>query len=358
MLLVPNAACPKHGFYALGLTCFGLGGAHYLLEGEGLGTLLELFMIWGLSAIVLHTGYRSAERHVSPSGRWRALLLGVGVTAAFTLLAFAVWLTWFLEGKHMELTFLLSFAAALGAAVGTRSSLYAVESDERLTESQQLTKLLKINQRVLRHNLRNELSVVLGHLENIEAADSTDDIGDDVRIIRDHLEMLLETSERARRIVTIWDTDTKREFDLASLVADQASRLRARHPDVDLTTTLPEECRVTAHSALPLAVEEALTNAVEHNPADVSVTATVRARGGDTAVLEIADTGGGIPTFDRDAIAQPEETALSHAQGLGLWIIYWTVEASDGTLDIDENDPEGTVIRITLPTPESRSRPF
>ncbi len=65
--------------------------------------------------------------------------------------------------------------------------------------------------------------------------------------------------------------------------------------------------------------------------------------------MDVADTGTGIPKFDVDAIESQAETSLVHTQGLGLWIIYWTVETSDGTYELLENEPTGTVIRITLP---------
>ncbi|WP_144925144.1 sensor histidine kinase [Halorubrum salsamenti] len=348
---------PGHGFYALGCTCFGIGSVHYQLEARGLETALELLMIAGVSTIVLYTGYELPERSISTGGRWKALLLTVLVALAFAALAFLVWLTWSIDGLHRELSFLLTFAASLGAAVGARGSLYAVESNERLTETRELTKLLKINQRVLRHNLRNELSVVLGHLENIEDATDGGHVDDDLRMIRDHLEALLETTDRTRKIVSIWDTADETEHDLASVVDDQIRRLRREYPTATFSSTLPADCRVIAHSALPLAIREALTNAVEHNAADVSVDVSAELQPDETVKLEISDTGTGIPASDREAIGLPEETPLAHTQGLGLWILYWTIQASDGTIEFGEIDPEGTVVRIVLPAPSRSSTP-
>lgn len=340
---------PRHGFYALGSVCFGIGIVHHQLEARGLETVLELLMIAGLSAIVLYTGYELPERSISADGLWRALLLAVLVALAFAALAFLVWLTWSIDGLHRELSFLLAFAASLGAAVGVRGSLYAVESNERLTETRELTKLLKINQRVLRHNLRNELSVALGHLENVERAADAENVDDDLRVIRDHLEALLDTTDRTRKIVSIWDSGDETEHDLTPIVDAQIRRLREEYPTATFGSTLPPECRVTAHSALPLAIREALTNAVEHNPSDVSVDVTAESLADERVRLEISDTGTGIPAPDREAIALPEETPLAHTQGLGLWILYWTVRVSDGTVEFDENEPEGTVVRIVLP---------
>ena len=339
---------PRHGFYAFGWLCFGFGIVHYLVEAGGLESLLEAFMIVGLSTIVLYTGYELDERPISRAGRWRALLTGVVTAGSFTILAGAVWATWSLDGVNSELSFLLAFAASLGAAVGTRAGLYAVQSREQLAEMNELTKLLRINQRVLRHNLRNELSIALGHLENVENATETDEITHDVDVIRDHLEGLLETTDRTRKIAAIRENSDSAVFELPSTVARQIQQVQGHHSTGTISSRIPEECRVVAHPSLPLAIREALTNAIEHNGADVSVTVTAE-RHDDTVHLTIADTGTGIPTADREAVTLPEETPLTHTRGLGMWILYWTIRMSDGTIAFEDNEPSGTVVRITLP---------
>ncbi|QLD87362.1 HAMP domain-containing histidine kinase [Natronomonas halophila] len=313
-----------------------------------------MLMITGVSTIILYTGYELSGRPISEAGQWRALLIGTLVAGSFAVMAFAIWMTWSLDGRNDELSFLLSFATTLGAAVGTRVSLFAVESNEQLAETQELTKLLRINQRVLRHNLRNELSVVLGHLGNIERATETDDVTDDLRVIREHLDGLLETSDRTRKIVSIWDTPGSVDLELTSVIENQLQQVRQEYPTGTLSSTLPEECWVTAHPALPIAIEEALTNALEHNTTDVSVTVTAAFRDDDTVQLTIADTGTGLPETDREAITLPEETPLSHTRGLGLWILYWATQMSDGTIAFEDNDPTGTVVRITLPAASVR----
>lgn len=340
---------PQHGFYALGWLCFGFGIVHALTEANGFESVLEMLIIVGVSTIVLYTGYELPERPISQAGQWRALLVGVVIAGSFTLLAVAVWVTWSLDGANTELSFLLAFAASLGAAVGTRGSLYAVQSNEQLAETNDLTKLLRMNQRVLRHNLRNELAIALGHLENIENATEADDSAHDVDVIREHLEALLETTNRTRKIVAIWDNSDSTVLELTPILESQIEQVRADHKTGTLTSTLPDECWVTAHPALPLAIREALTNAIEHNSADVSVTVTAECHD-ETVIVTIADTGTGIPETDRKAISIPEETPLTHTRGLGLWILYWTLQVSDGTIEFEDNDPNGTVVRITLPT--------
>jgi len=347
----PERIGPQHAVYFLGAVCFGLGIVHLATEGEGLGTALEAFIICGIAGFVLVTGYQLPNRRISTAGQWRTVWLAVGVMVSFALLALSIWMIWRLEGHAMELFFLVAFAATLGAGVGVRGGLYAIESEERLEEAEDLAKLLTINQRVLRHNLRNELAVSFGYLDRIESADDADAVAADVQVVRDHLGKLLRTSDRTRDIVSIREHDHEETFDLAAVVDEQVATLRAAHPAAAITTRFDDDPTVRAHPALPRAIREALTNAIEHTPEGAEVTAAVSTTRAGQAVVEIIDAGDGIPEFDVEAIEGPEETPMKHTQGLGLWIIYWTVKMSDGTLELTDGTPSGSVVRITLPRP-------
>jgi signal transduction histidine kinase len=261
-------------------------------------------------------------------------------------------LTWSIRGPTREFSFLVSFAATLGAVVGTRSGLYAVENQERLKEAQELSKLLRINQRVLRHNIRNELSIALGYLGKLETADSTEEIPETTQIVRRHLQDLLKAADRTQRIVSIWETETQREFDLTEVVQTRVAEIREDYPEITLTTNLPESCHVQAHPALSLAIEEAVVNAIEHNTSEVTVSVSICTQDDGTVLIEITDTGKGIPEDDWRAIELPEETPLIHTEGLGLWIIYWVVNMSGGEVEFAENEPQGAIVRLIFP-PES-----
>jgi len=345
---------PQHGVYALGSLCFGLGIAHLLTDGEGVGTSLETFVICAISLVVVVTGYELPDRPISRAGRWRAVRIAVTVAGSFGLLALAIWAIWYLEGDPTEFGFLVAFAVTLGAAVGARGGLYAVEADERLDEARDLSKLLTINQRVLRHNLRNDLSVVLGTLDNIERRARDPETMEDVRVARTHLQTLLETTDRTREIVSIWNTERRERFDLRPLLREKIAAVGESHPDVSIAERFDGDCRVESHAALPMAVEEALRNAAEHSPPEEAVTVSLDTTENGAAVVEVSDVGTGIPKFDADAIGSTRETPLVHTQGLGLWIIYWTVETSGGTFELLENEPTGTTVRLVLPTAPAR----
>ena len=348
-------ARPVHGFLALAIVCSSLGVQHLVLEGEGFGTVLEAFIILSISVLMFYTAFDVPNRDASVAGQWHALKLSVGTALSFATLAGAIWLIWWIEGQPVELSFLLSFATNLGALMGSRVGVFAVEAEERLADARELSKLLSINQRVLRHNIRNELSIALGYLETMDETEDPGERAANARIIEKHLNKLVETSNRTRRMITVWQTNTTEEFDLADILRKGVSNVQEEESSVPITMSLSEDCRVVGHPALPLAFEEAIRNALQHNTDDVEVDIRLYPVEDGLVRVDITDTGGGIPQAEMDILERYEETPLEHTDGVGLWMIYWIVRKCDGAVEFVGNDPHGTKIQVTLPRHQPNS---
>jgi len=67
--------------------------------------------------------------------------------------------------------------------------------------------------------------------------------------------------------------------------------------------------------------------------------------------ISVADNGHGISEEHLGSVFKPFYTVgrESDSMGLGLSVVQDTVEAHDGTVDIDSGEGDGTVITITLP---------
>jgi CheY-like chemotaxis protein len=74
---------------------------------------------------------------------------------------------------------------------------------------------------------------------------------------------------------------------------------------------------------------------------------------GDMVVLEVVDTGHGVPEELRDRIFEPYFSTRSRdgqrGAGLGLATVYGIVEAHRGTLDVRDNPAGGTIVRVAIP---------
>jgi two-component system NtrC family sensor kinase len=78
---------------------------------------------------------------------------------------------------------------------------------------------------------------------------------------------------------------------------------------------------------------------------------TRRAAKGDQVVLEVRDTGSGIPAELLGKIFDPFFTTKEEGKGvgLGLAVVYGIVEAHGGEIDVNSRVGEGSVFRVTLP---------
>lgn len=233
------------------------------------------------------------------------------------------------------------------------------------------TQRLEVMYRVLRHNLRNQLSVVITYADVVADVTDDDQVGAAARSILDAGRRLTDLSDRARQIETALETDQEpTPIEVSGVVSSVVADLRDAYPDVEITTALPPEAWVVALPSLRLAIENACENACEHNDADdprvdVSVepagrTGAGRASGdstgsgvdgidGDPIRVVVADNGPGLPEGDLAAIREGRETDLEHASGLGLWLTYWLVDGSGGELRFADAEPRGTVVEMVLP---------
>ncbi|MFC7324586.1 ATP-binding protein [Halorubrum rutilum] len=226
----------------------------------------------------------------------------------------------------------------------TGATYVATDVGERKRREQRLTVL----NRVLRHNIRNDVNVVTGHLEAL-AAERPD--GDPhVEAMERRLSGIVDLSDAARRVERLQASDDeagRRAFELSELVADRVEEFAAAHPDAAFDIDAPDGVEAVAHELLPYALDNLLENAAEHCAPSPRVRVTVRAER-DGALVTVDDDGPGLPTHEREVLTRADETQLTHSTGVGLWLVRWIVRASGGELRVDGNDLGGTAVTVAL----------
>ena len=211
---------------------------------------------------------------------------------------------------------------------------------------------LSVLDRVLRHNLRNRMNVILGYAG--ELADHSDPaVAEFGTEVRESAADLLELSESARRFESVISgkAEATRSVDIVGLLEEAAGSVRADYPEVSVSLDAPEEALVRANETFEPAVEELLENAVRHDdPAGLAVEVSVSV-GDDDVEVRVTDDGPTLPEVYRRALSAGTESPLEHTQGLGLWLVRWTAESLDGEFRVEARDPQGTVIILSLPRP-------
>jgi PAS domain S-box-containing protein len=217
---------------------------------------------------------------------------------------------------------------------------------------------LAVLDRVLRHNLRNRLNVVLGHAETLKKAASIDTVPLHAGTICDTAQDLLSLSDKTRRFRSALETDaeTTAQISLASLVEDCLTEIETQNPDAVFDAQLPETVQVQFHGAIRFAVIELLANAVDHSTQKTPHVAVCIEETDTDVCVRITDNGPGIPTDEQLAFEDTTETPTDHAIGIGLWLVRWAVDSAGGELDYEQADPHGSIVTVRLPL-ATRPRP-
>jgi len=217
------------------------------------------------------------------------------------------------------------------------------------TERRQREGLISVTNRVLRHNVRNEMNVVTGYAKMLKE-ELDGDRAAKAKLIEDTADRLLEISDSARLIAENRELSPELEpIDLVPIVDRSLTRLETRYPDVSVTTSVPDEAVAATLPRIETGLWELLDNAARYGGDPPSIDLDVTVTGTDV-VVTVSDEGSGLPETEREVLRTGKETPLAHGQGLGLWLAYWLVTNLDGRLAVTEYE-DGTTIEIRLPRP-------
>jgi PAS domain S-box-containing protein len=252
---------------------------------------------------------------------------------------------------------ILAMGDVLTDDAGNPSRFVGVDVD--ITERKERELHLRVIDRVLRHNLRNDLNVVSGHAETIaESADAP--TARLARAIQSQSERLLQTAEKERAIVDLLSSEPAYEtVALEDLVSDAAEWAGRHFPEATVEVEGPEPHRVRVTDRFGRALRELIENALRHGDVDPPrVIVRVESRG-DRVAIQVIDDGPAIPEMVVGVLTgEGDIEPLYHGSGLGLWLVHWIVRRSGGELSFEETAVGGNEVTITLPVGmDPRPRP-
>ncbi|WP_191965886.1 MULTISPECIES: sensor histidine kinase KdpD [Haloferax] len=204
--------------------------------------------------------------------------------------------------------------------------------------------------RILRHDIRNACTAILGYAELVEPREDVRDDVAPVEAIRARANRLVEVSDEVSLLRAVEEAEGSTvEVDLSCAVADAVDDVQLEHPAISVDVSTPATLPVEVHPAFPRCITELLDNAAVHSDrAAPTVGVTVR-RVGERARVAVSDDGPGIPDVEREALVSGTETPLTHTSGVGLWLVRAVAEASDGSLDIESLPSNGTSVVLSVP---------
>jgi heavy metal sensor kinase len=188
---------------------------------------------------------------------------------------------------------------------------------------------------------------------------------------RDVIGSMLEEVDRLTRLVESLLILTRADsgkvqlapeaLDLGALVGHVIDQLRVLADDKhqELRFRAPVRVHVRGDTALIRhALMNLIHNAIKYTPNGGTISVEVNAAGGG-AMIEVRDTGPGIPAthqdriFDRFYRVDTSRSREAGGVGLGLAIARWAVEANGGQIELASDVTDGSLFRVILPDASS-----
>ena len=220
-----------------------------------------------------------------------------------------------------------------------------------ITALEQQERQLRVTNPFLRHNIRNQLTLIYGNAERIARDEMTGaDVTAAAEAITDASTELEATAGTARTVNgLVQNAPDPVETDLAETLEQTAETIETTHPDASITVDTPSSARVGCLPELEAAIEKLITIALTACASEPNPTIQIDASANGTVTMQLAD--GSLSDPEQAVLRGDIEVGpLHHADGLDVWHVYWYVELSGGSIAIENG---GGTIRVGLPLADS-----
>jgi PAS domain S-box-containing protein len=243
----------------------------------------------------------------------------------------------------------------LTSARGKRTGRLIVLRD--VTQLKNRERELTVLNRIVRHDIRNEMNVITGRGDLLSEHVEPDG--------EDHLELMLESSNHVieltevvgdlmETLTTDGDLDVK-PVHLEPVVRNQLEKARTSYPQAEFEMDGPaSDPVVRANEMLSSVFNNLLNNAVLHNGSDTPRVAVAIENGVETVRIRVSDNGPGVPDAQREEIFGRGEKGLeSEGTGVGLYLVATLVEGYGGDVWVETAEGGGAAFVVELPNAEA-----
>lgn len=225
---------------------------------------------------------------------------------------------------------------------------------------------------LIRHEIRNDASIILGWASALEADSPSEQRSLDR--IEDASNHIVTLTESVGELISTLE-DERTELDTVRLGAVQdaeVTHIRENYESASVSLTGDvSDVSVKANQFLGTVLRNVLLNAVDHNGTDTpSIEIDVHPpAAGDTDAetttiegdaeqeyvwVDIADNGPGIPAETKASVTEKAYSGDADGTGIGLYLVNKFMQQYGGEIRIEDNSPRGTVVRLGF-VPAARS---
>ncbi|MFC3231185.1 ATP-binding protein [Marinibaculum pumilum] len=223
------------------------------------------------------------------------------------------------------------------------------------------------------HDLNNILTPVVGYVrmaeERLQAAAPAEGAAEDDAALADYLERIRRAADRARYVIRQILTFGRKVgpeaelMDLAEAVGDSLDlELPESETGIALVRDLPDDAAARPMvNADPVQLHQVLSNLISNARhampeggeirVSVGVEQEIAGKDGPWALLQVSDSGTGMPAEVAARIFEPFYTTkrTGRGTGLGLSVVHGIVGAHGGRIDVTSRPGAGTTFAIRLP---------
>lgn len=225
-----------------------------------------------------------------------------------------------------------------------------------VTTRKRRTQRLDVLNRLLRHNLRNDLTVIGGQIDLVRAELADAQLEERLSTAAETTDNIVSRINKLSRVSTEFDDPEIRCLDVTELLTAVVEDQRESHPRARITIECTSSVWARVNTSIEFVFTELIANAIEHttqsNPRVTISVETTQMHDQDVCLINFIDNGPGIPTHEIRTLAAEGETPLQHSNGVGLWIAAWIVRSSGGDLEFTTSESGSTVtVRLPRTTP-------
>jgi len=235
----------------------------------------------------------------------------------------------------------------------TERELYRQQLETKTEQLQERTEQLEALNRVVRHDIRNDMNVILAWSEELRDVVPENERDALDRVLRKSRHVI-ELTDVAREFVESLADEQPTELEpiaLDAILESELATVRDSHPHATFRVSgdIPQ-VSVHANEMLSSVFRNLFENAVQHND-EVTPEITVACEEmTETVRVRIADNGPGIPDSQKAQIFGKNTKGLdSPGTGIGLYLVHTVTEQFDGGVWVEDNERKGTVFTVELP---------